>query len=155
MHTCGCNYVEGQKSQCLGLSHLLEVWDVFWVLSLYLGSMVNLHLFCIGLMRGSWRLSPYKQGSQGPKEADELLNVKADYVQTEGYIKILPSLKVWDQPKLLNHQENHFWCPYRYNHSLPQTLPIIIQFGEGFMTSSIRRGPSSCHGASRQWLGEK
>jgi glucose-6-phosphate 1-dehydrogenase len=43
---------------------------------------------------GKLKVSPYKQGSQGPKEADELLNVKADYVQTEGYIKILPSLKV-------------------------------------------------------------
>jgi glucose-6-phosphate 1-dehydrogenase len=43
---------------------------------------------------GKLKVSPYKQGSQGPKEADELLNVKADYVQTSGYIEIPPSLKV-------------------------------------------------------------
>jgi hypothetical protein len=43
---------------------------------------------------GKLKVSPYKQGSQRPKEADELLNVKADYVQTEGYIEIPPSLKL-------------------------------------------------------------
>ncbi len=43
---------------------------------------------------GKLKVSPYKQGSRGPKEADELLHVKADYVRTEGYIWIPPSLKV-------------------------------------------------------------
>lgn len=34
---------------------------------------------------------PYKTGSRGPAEADELLK-KAGYVQTKGYIWIPPSL---------------------------------------------------------------
>jgi glucose-6-phosphate 1-dehydrogenase len=47
------------------------------------------------IYEGKLKVSPYKQGSQGPKEeVDELLNVKADYVQTERYIEIPPSLKV-------------------------------------------------------------
>jgi glucose-6-phosphate 1-dehydrogenase len=43
---------------------------------------------------GKLKVSPYKQGSRGPKEADELLNVRAGYVRTDGYIWIPPSLKV-------------------------------------------------------------
>jgi glucose-6-phosphate 1-dehydrogenase len=42
---------------------------------------------------GKLKAVPYEQGGRGPKEADELLNVRAGYVRTDGYIWIPPSLK--------------------------------------------------------------
>lgn len=40
---------------------------------------------------GEMKSLPYKPGSRGPAEADELL-AKAGYVQTHGYIWIPPTL---------------------------------------------------------------
>lgn len=42
--------------------------------------------------KGEFKSIPYKPGSRGPAEADELLQEKAGYVQTHGYIWIPPTL---------------------------------------------------------------
>ncbi|CAK9217314.1 unnamed protein product [Sphagnum troendelagicum] len=73
--------IRGDQQHFVRRDELQVAWEIFTPL---------LHR----IDEGKLKVSPYKQGSRGPKEADELLNVKADYVRTEGYIWIPHSLKV-------------------------------------------------------------
>lgn len=47
---------------------------------------------------GKLPLIPYKQGSRGPKEADEL-NARAGYVRTDSYVWVPRSLKASNKSK--------------------------------------------------------
>lgn len=70
--------IRGDQQHFVRRDELKAAWEIFTPL---------LHR----IDRGELKPSPYKPGSRGPAEADELLE-KAGYVQTHGYIWIPPTL---------------------------------------------------------------
>uniref|UniRef100_A0A1D1YA71 Glucose-6-phosphate 1-dehydrogenase n=1 Tax=Anthurium amnicola TaxID=1678845 RepID=A0A1D1YA71_9ARAE len=70
--------IRGDQQHFVRRDELKAAWEIFTPL---------LHK----IDRGEMHALPYKPGSRGPEEADELL-AKAGYVQTHGYIWIPPSL---------------------------------------------------------------
>ncbi|CAK9227284.1 unnamed protein product [Sphagnum troendelagicum] len=72
--------IRGDQQHFVRRDELRVAWEIFTPL---------LHR----IDEGKLKAVPYEQGSRGPKEADELLNVRAGYVRTDGYIWIPPSLK--------------------------------------------------------------
>jgi glucose-6-phosphate 1-dehydrogenase len=72
--------IRGDQQHFVRRDELRVAWEIFTPL---------LHR----IDEGKLKAVPYEQGGRGPKEADELLNVRAGYVRTDGYIWIPPSLK--------------------------------------------------------------
>ncbi|KAL5991170.1 hypothetical protein ACLOJK_012076 [Asimina triloba] len=71
--------IRGDQQHFVRRDELKAAWEIFTPL---------LHR----IDDGELKALPYKPGSRGPAEADELLS-KAGYVQTHGYLWVPPSLR--------------------------------------------------------------